>query len=282
MSGRFEERLSKVLAGWVGRTQANPRVVVAAMTVLTIIFGLYAARNLGINTDLDAMFSEELPHRVLELEYEKTFPMMAETVLVVIDGETPERASEATDLLAERMRGRPDLFRSVFVPGGPFFEEHALLYMTTEELEDFADHLARVQPYLAGLASQQPELDLPTKVVHAMLASHGLNLPAVGEEDLHPDAGIALSNGVHECVRGLGEPPRVHGDNAEVTSELVGHVEDDHPVHLERGHDGHVVAEGVQPPADHVLWILVIKLQGYLPNLQVVKDHPLQHGAPPA
>ncbi|RMF22312.1 MAG: hypothetical protein D6760_07695, partial [Deltaproteobacteria bacterium] len=122
------------------------------MTVLTLFFGLYARGHLGLNTDLDAMFSDELPHRVLEIEYEKTFPMMAETVLVVVDAETPERASEATDLLAQRMRSRPDLFRSVFVPGGPFFEEHALLYMTTDELEDFADHLARVQPYLAGLA----------------------------------------------------------------------------------------------------------------------------------
>ncbi|RMD85448.1 MAG: hypothetical protein D6815_01815, partial [Candidatus Dadabacteria bacterium] len=148
----FEARLAAFLAAWVDWVQRRPRWVVAAMTCMTVIFGLYAGTHLGVNTDLDAMFSDQLPHRILEIQYERAFPMMAETVLVVVDGDTPEQASEAAEKLAAAMREAPDLFRSVFVPGGPFFEEHALLYMTTEELEDFADRLARVQPYLAGLA----------------------------------------------------------------------------------------------------------------------------------
>ncbi len=150
--GSAEQRIADLLAAWFRLVGRWPRAVVLVIAVLTIWLGLYASSHLGVNTDLDAMFSEQLPHRVLELEYERTFPMMSETVLVVIDGETAERASEAAQRLGDRMRAAPKLFRSVYVPGGDFFEEHALLYMTTDELEDFADHLARVQPYLAGLA----------------------------------------------------------------------------------------------------------------------------------
>jgi hypothetical protein len=43
-------------------------------------------------------------------------------------------------------------FADVYFPGGgPFFEEHGLLYRSIEELDHFGDHLARVQPIIGEL-----------------------------------------------------------------------------------------------------------------------------------
>jgi hypothetical protein len=63
------------------------------------------------------------------------------------------RARDATAALADRLARQPDLFASVYVPGGgEFFERHALLYMSVTQLEDLSDHLASVQPILAEIA----------------------------------------------------------------------------------------------------------------------------------
>jgi hopanoid biosynthesis associated RND transporter like protein HpnN len=126
--------------------------VLALILVVTVLIGAYTATHLGVNADENAMLSNELPHRIFELEYQQIFPGLYENIVVVVDAETPEQASSASNALAERMEAAPELFHSVFRPAGPFFESHALLYLDTEELEDLADRLARLQPYLAGLA----------------------------------------------------------------------------------------------------------------------------------
>ncbi len=148
----MEARIGAWLAAWVGRASARAAWVVGGIGVLTALLAAGTVGRLGINADENAMLSGELPHRIVELEYQEQFPVLYENILVVVDGPTPEAASQAARSLAESLNRSPDLFHSVYLPRGPFFDEHALLYMSTEELEDFGDRLARIQPYLSGLA----------------------------------------------------------------------------------------------------------------------------------
>jgi hopanoid biosynthesis associated RND transporter like protein HpnN len=136
----------------VGLSARHPGWVLGLVGVVTVLLGWSTVGRLGVNADENAMLSNELPHRVFELEYHERFPALYENILVVIDGPTPEASADAASALAARMEERPDLFQSVFLPQGPFFQENALLYVSTEELEDFGDRLARIQPYLSGLA----------------------------------------------------------------------------------------------------------------------------------
>ncbi|MCA9512577.1 MAG: MMPL family transporter [Myxococcales bacterium] len=130
----------------------HPRVVLATAGLVVVVAGALSASLLRVNADQDAMFSDELPHRVVEIAYMREFPALYENVVVVVDGDDEERVRDGAAALAARMRSEPAYFRNVYLPRGEFFEQNALLYMSTDELEDFADRLARVQPYLAGLA----------------------------------------------------------------------------------------------------------------------------------
>jgi len=152
MRGRIEGVVGRVTAGWVEAASRRPLPLLLAIVAATVAVATYTAGHLGVNADVNQMFSEEVHYRALEIEYNRTFPALSENILVVIDAETSVRARDAAAALAERMRAAPDLFQAVFLPQGAFFEEHALLYMDVEELQDFADRMARVQPYLAGLA----------------------------------------------------------------------------------------------------------------------------------
>ncbi len=73
--------------------------------------------------------------------------------LVVIDAPSRFEAEDAARILVERLEGEGETFASVYAPGiDPFFERNGLLYLSTEDLEELADHLAAAQPFLAELS----------------------------------------------------------------------------------------------------------------------------------
>ena len=152
MNRSFETLLERVLPRWIDAVRRHAAVITLASAIVTVLAGAYVATNLVVDTDEDSLFSEELPHRVIEIEYKAIFPNLYENIVILVDAQNAEQARDAAAALAAKLEASPDLFSSVHLPQGDFFEEHALLYMDTDELEDLADRLARVQPYLAGLA----------------------------------------------------------------------------------------------------------------------------------
>ena len=141
-----------MVAGWTAYLCRHAWPAFVFLTATTVLAGAYVATNLGINTDLDSMFAADLPYRVHERAYKKQFPFDNASLLIVVEADTPEDAGDAAEDLAQRLGGMKDLFASVYLPRPAFFDEHALLYMDTDELDELADRLARVQPYLAALA----------------------------------------------------------------------------------------------------------------------------------
>ena len=135
-------------AGWV--------IAAAAASTVAILF--YIAANLGINTDTADMIDENLPFRQAVKDYDRAFPRTVDTLLVVIDGATPDLTEDAATDLAERLRGDGAIFKSVYQPGGEaFFQRNGLLYLDSEALANLADNLAEVQP-LIGKLSEDPSL----------------------------------------------------------------------------------------------------------------------------
>ena len=148
----------RVLARWVGGAHRFAGWVIAAAAASTVAILFYIAANLGINTDTADMIDENLPFRQAVKDYDRAFPHAVDTLLVVIDGATPDLAEDAATVLAERLRGDGAIFKSVYQPGGEaFFQRNGLLYLDSEALADLADNLAEVQP-LIGKLSQDPSL----------------------------------------------------------------------------------------------------------------------------
>ncbi|NIR32420.1 MAG: MMPL family transporter [Gammaproteobacteria bacterium] len=132
------------------------RWIALAWALGTALALYYTAHNLGVHTDTADMVSAELPFRRTLEAYEQRFPQLVDQVVVVIDGVTPEASRSAARELTARLEAEDEIFDSVFAPGvEPFFERHGLLYMSPGELEELADRLAGVQPYLGRLTADQ-------------------------------------------------------------------------------------------------------------------------------
>jgi hopanoid biosynthesis associated RND transporter like protein HpnN len=127
--------------------------VTLGMLLATVASGYFVAGHLGIQGDTESLFAQDLPFKQVQRRYHEAFPMLYENMFVVVDAPTPERAGEAAAALAARLEAEPNRFHRAYLPGGgEFFENHAFLYLETEELQDLADRLAVAQPYLAELS----------------------------------------------------------------------------------------------------------------------------------
>ena len=127
--------------------------VALAALLLTAALGAYAATHLGVNADPDAMIAGDLPFRVRERDFKRSFRAAWDEMLVLVESESASEAGRAADALAARLASRTDLFENAQVMGGgEFFRRNELLYLDVPQLEDLADRLAAVQPFLAEIA----------------------------------------------------------------------------------------------------------------------------------
>jgi hopanoid biosynthesis associated RND transporter like protein HpnN len=163
--------IERLLEGWVGILRRFARLIVLFTVLLSVLLLYYAATHMGISTDTADMLSKELPWRKTYLSYKSSFPQDFGEIAIVIDGRSPDLADRARDRLAEGIRDEPQIFRTVFLPGGgKFFRKNGLLFLKIGELEDLSDHLAQIQPFLGKLVSDQSLLGLFTMLGDAMEA----------------------------------------------------------------------------------------------------------------
>jgi len=149
---QLDERLGQGLARWVVGVAGRASPTCWLVLLATVPLGLYAAFGLGINSDSVSLVSRELPAFRNHDRFASLFPNLENAMLVVIDAGSPELAREAADDLGSALRVRTDCFEDVYLPGGgDFFERNGLLYRSVDEVEQFADQIAGVQPILAEL-----------------------------------------------------------------------------------------------------------------------------------
>ncbi|MFQ5464428.1 MAG: MMPL family transporter [Thermodesulfobacteriota bacterium] len=165
------------IESWVEAVRAHAVWVVIASVLATGGLFYYTAVNLGVSTDTAGMISPHLKWRQDYLAYKEAFPQFFGEVAIVVDGATPEIADRAAEALAGRLEaetGEGGTLKTVYAPGGgEFFKRNGLLYLDVEELEDLADNLARVQPFIGTLVRDQSLVGLFSMVDKAMEAASG-------------------------------------------------------------------------------------------------------------
>jgi len=149
---RIDAFLAEKTRAWVTLVMRHAKLFAALVAVATAGLFAFAAQNLRINSDNVSLIAEDLPARQNHEKFAQLFPNLENALFVVIDAETPELARSAAVKIGHQMRRRPDAFVDVYMPGGgSFFEKNGLLYQTPDQLDEFADQMAAVQPLIAAL-----------------------------------------------------------------------------------------------------------------------------------
>jgi len=142
----------RALIWWTDAVFNRAKLSLFLITLLTAISLYYTATHLSFKTDTNTMLSEDLPFRQAYTRFQTKFPQFKDDILIVIDGNIPEMARDGVNRLYSRLQTEKTLFQDVYRPaGGPFFEKHGLMYLSRTKLEELADNLAEIQPFLGKL-----------------------------------------------------------------------------------------------------------------------------------
>jgi len=138
----------------VARSIARPWLTLGLALLLTLIGAFTAATRFQMTTDTSALISPNVPWRQQERAMESAFPQLTDSILVVIDGQTPELAEDAAAKLSARMAADTTHFRRVTRPdGGDFFAREGLLFQSKAEVQVTTASLIKAQPLLGPLAA---------------------------------------------------------------------------------------------------------------------------------
>jgi len=156
-----------------------PRIVAASIKrswltlglalLLTLVAVGIASARFEMTTDTSALISPDVGWRQQERAMEAAFPQLTDSMLVVIDGATPELAESAAARLAAHMAADGAHFRRVSRPdGGDFFAREGLLFGTRGDVQHATAALIQAQPLLGPLAAD-PSLRGVTGALSTML-----------------------------------------------------------------------------------------------------------------
>lgn len=121
-----------------------------ALTALSVY---YIATHFMLDTDLSKLISSGLPSRQDAAQFDRAFPRLDDTLVVVIDGRTADLATAATGRLNAWLNAHPRPFNDIYAPGAePFFNRNGLLYLSQPQLEQLGDALSKAEPLIARLA----------------------------------------------------------------------------------------------------------------------------------
>ncbi len=146
--------IEKVLAALVEASRRHAAPLVLGLLLLAICGGYFTASRIRFDTDFDKLIAADLPWRQREAEMDRAFPQNDDLLAIVIDGKSPDLASDAADALAQRLGGMKELFRTVREPeGGPFFRREGVLFLPLADVQAFCDQVIAAQPMIGTLAA---------------------------------------------------------------------------------------------------------------------------------
>jgi hopanoid biosynthesis associated RND transporter like protein HpnN len=142
----------------LGRTVAlacrRPALVLLAALALTIASMAFAAGRFAMTTDAVALISPDVPWRLAERKMDAAFPANGDTILVVVDGRTPELAEASAAALAAKLAPDTAHYHRVTRPdGGDYLARQGLLLGSTKDVEAAAQQMVEAQPFLGPLAA---------------------------------------------------------------------------------------------------------------------------------
>ena len=154
----FKNSVAQLFTRWSDWTLAYPIKVLLLVLLCTVLAFQYTATHLSINTDTKDMVAANAPFQKNLRAYENAFSQDLQTLLLVIESDTPELTKAATKRLSRILSADKANFESVYVPTDEaFFHTNGLLYLDNPELQKLSNQLSQAQVFI-GRISQEPNL----------------------------------------------------------------------------------------------------------------------------
>ena len=132
------------------------RAWVVLLVALLLLGGSLAAAawRLGVSTDTDALFANDLPWRQRDMAVKTAFPQFNNLLVAVIDGASPEQAEQTATDLAHALAADTTHFSLVRQPdASSYFDSHGMLLLDTADLASLLDSTVDAQPFLGQLSA---------------------------------------------------------------------------------------------------------------------------------
>jgi hopanoid biosynthesis associated RND transporter like protein HpnN len=188
---------------WEANFMSHPWLVILFFLCACGLSLWYTLENLTVNTNTADMISTDVPFQKNRIRLESAFPQDVSTILLLVEGQTPEDTKTAVERVGLALRHDSAHFSAVYIPDeGDFFARNGLLYLSVPELEALSTQLANAQPFIGRIAGDNSLRGLFGILGQALTEGeqHGIDL------DLKP-----LLGKVREAVTATtaGQPYRV-------------------------------------------------------------------------
>jgi len=197
MSRNTDSLAIRTIHWWEANVLNRPWSLLLLFVIATGFVGQYTMDNLTVNTNTADMISIKLPFQQNRLKLEEAFPQDVSTVLLLVEGDSPEQTAAVVKRVSAGLRAKKDFVTSVYVPDeGDFFERNGLLYLSQKELESAATQLANAQPFI-GKLSQDNSL-------HGLFEILGQAVKASADDDIELDLNPVFRK-ISEALRAVME-----------------------------------------------------------------------------
>lgn len=143
--------------------------VILAATLVSAASLYYSVSHFAISTNMGKMLSQDLPFERAQEQFNRVFPGLDKTLLVVVHSHSQALARDDAARLAHWLRRHGRGITLINVPGGgKFFAREGLLYLSRKQLWRLSDRLSQAQPFIATL-SARPTLPRLTNLLAAAL-----------------------------------------------------------------------------------------------------------------
>ena len=185
MSRTTDSLIVKTIHWWEKNILNRPWLLIMSFVLASVFIGKYTMDNLTINTNTADMISTELPFQQNRLKLEKAFPQDVNTILLLVESDSPEQTSAVVKRISEELRQNKTVIKSVYVPDeGEFFDRNGMLFLSQKELEDMSKQLANAQPFIGKLSKDNS--------LHGLFDILGLAIKNSGDDDLELDMNLVF------------------------------------------------------------------------------------------
>ncbi len=192
--------LHRAITRWLGWVVGYPWLIIVALLLLSAGSLHYTAGHLGVNTDTADMLDARLPFRQTFDRFRREFPTLANNLLVVVEGPTPEQARRAAEQVKSRLLRDPQHFAAVdWLAGEAYFQRNGLLFLSPQQLNQLGDRLSTAQPFLSRLSE---DLQAATLLELLSEASAYSQTQAVGLDSILP----ALEHTIDQLLSAQSRP----------------------------------------------------------------------------